>query len=43
MTKSFLKLDLINCVEFMIASLFIWFSIYDADKTAGKDLNMDYY
>lgn len=25
--KSFLKLDLINCLEFMITGLFIWFTI----------------
>ena len=27
-SKSFLKLDLVNCVEFMITGIFVWFTIF---------------
>jgi hypothetical protein len=44
LSKSFLKLDLINCVEFMITGLFVWYTVFikDQDQTS-KDKNYDYF
>ncbi len=42
-SKSFLKLDLINSFEFMVAGLFIWFTIFESHKKRNEDLKMDYY
>jgi hypothetical protein len=42
LSKSFLKLDFINCLEFMITGLFIWFTIFKQDETRAVDLTKDY-
>jgi hypothetical protein len=28
LSKSFLKLDLINCVEFFITGIFVWYTVF---------------
>ena len=38
--KSFLKLDLINCVQFMITGVFIWYTIYERDVEANRQKNL---
>lgn len=37
LSKSFLKLDLINLVEFMITSLFIWYTVLKRDPDSSHE------
>jgi|LauGreDrversion4_2_1035121.scaffolds.fasta_scaffold127934_2 hypothetical protein len=39
LSKSFLKLDLINCIEFMITGLFIWYTILKRDVDSSLDFD----
>ena len=38
--KSFLELDLIICLVFMLTSIFIWFSLEQRDDESRRKLNL---
>ena len=31
LSKSLLKLDLLNCIEFMITGIFVWYTVFELD------------